>query len=143
MYLHNIIIIEKAISKVISELKSKYLFNDSGYKYPNDSSDFKTIAIIKNNMIFYFWLSMKEGFELNIKLNTWNDGVSLGIGEFYSLFFKSWEDRKNYLSKHINVVNVEKYSIEWYDILIRFQISFIEQHFPTVFTEGDLSMFEK
>jgi hypothetical protein len=139
----NINLIEDAVIMNFNYIKNKYKFQDCSYKYIEDKQLYKTISIIKKSLIIYCFISAKEGFELNFKLNSWRDGRAIGVGKFYSQKYPNWNDLKQFIDNSNNFSDNDMFSTEWYADFIKFQLNFIEEHFPTVFTEGDLSMFEK
>jgi hypothetical protein len=132
-------ILKRIANNILHKIVVKYDFkiiND-----PISNSNF-SISLKKGNVIIYYWLNMQADYELYLQSvksdRKYYFETALGI------IFPKITDIDNYLmNSRIELNKIIEFSEPWYDFLMNSEIHFIEQHFPTVFTEGDLSMFEK
>ncbi len=133
-HLHDIDLLKKVVESIFVDIKTKYNFrNFKGSFFDSDDSIY--MAIEKNELIFYIFISKREAYELcflkkgeeDWKRKTFNTLIS----KVYPLF--SEERAAFFKQQYNNTLKFEKYSYNWYYSFISEEIKFIHKHFPDMF----------
>jgi len=136
--LHNIQLIKKIVENVFIEIKDKYQFIDFLDISSNNLSDNIYLGITKNHLIIYAHISTREAVELLVLeegKEKW-DAISLQ-SLIYEIFPPLSEESKLYLrEKNKKLSSLAKYSIEYYESMIKLDILFLEKYFPQILREG-------
>jgi hypothetical protein len=139
---HDLQIILNAAQNVFNSVNSKYGFTKTEFTFSQNTMKAVSISIKKKGLIICCLISKREGFELLYIADNWRHGQYKTIFSFTDIENKYFLNYKEHILKIDILSNSrQKYSLEWYETYLRGEIHFIEEHFPTVFTEGDLSMF--
>ena len=136
---HDIYLIKEVVTSVFNELKSKYGFEDYVSNFKNLYGE-THIGIKKNEIIIYSYISIREAYEINFlkageerwRRKTWN---SLFLDKLPPFSKKNEEFLKE---KNEKMKRIEKYSFEWYYLLISDEIQFAEKYYPQIFELGKL-----
>jgi hypothetical protein len=141
-HLHDIYLIKKVVESIFNELKKKYDFRD----YKNDfidSYDCLYIAIEKNELIIYVFISKREAYELCFLNKGKKKWESISFGKIFSKVYRpfSKEEKTFFSQQYENSLKFDKYSFYWYEYLIKEEIDFIEEHCIDVFKKGVLTNF--
>lgn len=126
---------EKAKNEIATKITTKYNFEIVENK-------FNKVLIIKNDVKLYITFDIKEGTDLIFLKSDWEHHQAKRFMSFVFLKYSNYKIAKPILDKLLKKREefIDDYNY-FIDILMK-KVLFIEQHFPNVFQNGDLSMFD-
>lgn len=143
-HLHTMDIIREASKKIFDEYFNHFGFKEKDITSKFYSTDYEEVKFQKKSIQIFLNISKREAYEFAFRNTTWPEEKRVFICDFEAVFSDNLEMVRGFAADYIlQASKFERYSVNWYYQYMKSDIEFILKYFPEVFSNSDLSRFER